>query len=57
LESGELIKVGESKAIKINIRLIAATNRDLQREIEAGNFRQEFCFTGLQCFQIVLPSA
>ena len=55
LESGELIKVGESKAIKINIRLIAATNRDLQKEIEAGNFRQDL-FYRIAVFTIALPS-
>ena len=54
LETGELIKVGESKPIKVNIRLIAATNRNLQKEIEAGNFRQDL-FYRLAVFQIALP--
>ena len=55
LETGELIKVGENKPIKIDIRLIAATNRDLQQEIEAGNFRQDL-FYRIAVFQIALPS-
>ncbi|MGC4100526.1 sigma-54-dependent transcriptional regulator [Ferruginibacter sp.] len=55
LESGELIKVGETKPVKINIRLITATNRDLQKEIEAGNFRQDL-FYRIAVFQIALPS-
>lgn len=55
LETGELIKVGESKSIKVNIRLIAATNRDLQKEIAAGNFRQDL-FYRIAVFQIALPA-
>ncbi len=55
LETGELIKVGESKSIKVNIRLIAATNRDLQNEIAAGHFRQDL-FYRIAVFQITLPA-
>ena len=55
LETGELIKVGENKSIKVNIRVIAATNRDLEKEIEAGNFRQDL-FYRIAVFQIALPA-
>ena len=55
LESGELIKVGESKPKKINVRIIAATNRDLKSEIEKGTFRSDL-FYRLSVFQIILPS-
>ncbi len=55
LETGELIKVGESKSVKVNIRLIAATNRELQKEIEAGHFRQDL-FYRIAVFQIALPA-
>ena len=55
LETGELMKVGENKTITINIRLIAATNRNLQKEIEAGNFREDL-FYRLAVFQIALPA-
>lgn len=55
LESGELIKVGESKPKKINVRIIAATNRDLKSEIEKGTFRSDL-FYRLSIFQIILPS-
>ncbi len=55
LESGELIKVGESKPKKINVRIIAATNRDLKGEIEKGTFRSDL-FYRLSVFQIILPS-
>jgi len=55
LENGEFIKVGESKVTKVNIRIIAATNRDFKKEIEAGHFRQDL-FYRLSIFQINLPS-
>lgn len=54
LESGEFIKVGESKTIKVNVRIIAATNRDLQKEIEAGHFRSDL-FYRLSVFEITMP--
>lgn len=55
LETNEFIKVGESKSTRINVRVIAATNRDLQKEMEAGNFRSDL-FYRLAVFQISLPS-
>ncbi|HRQ49178.1 MAG TPA: sigma-54 dependent transcriptional regulator [Agriterribacter sp.] len=55
LEAGEFLKVGESKSTKVNVRIIAATNRDLQKEIEAGNFREDL-FYRIAVFQIALPS-
>lgn len=55
IENGEYIKVGESKPTKVNVRIIAATNRDLAKEIELGHFRQDL-FYRLSVFQIQLPS-
>lgn len=55
LESGEFIKVGDTKTIKVNVRIIAATNRDLQKEMEAGHFRSDL-FYRLSVFQIILPA-
>lgn len=54
LESGEFIKLGDTKTYKVNVRIIAATNRDLQREVEAGRFRSDL-FYRLSVFQISLP--
>lgn len=54
LETGEFIKVGESKPSKCNVRIIAATHRDLQKEIEVGHFRLDL-FYRLSVFQIYLP--
>lgn len=55
LESGEFIKVGDTKTVKINVRIIAATNRNLQKETEANHFRSDL-FYRLSVFQIELPS-
>jgi DNA-binding NtrC family response regulator len=55
IEAAEFIKVGESKSTKVNVRIISATNRDLQKEIEAGTFRKDL-FYRLSAFQIKLPA-
>ena len=44
LESGEFIKVGETKPTKVNMRVIAATNRDLKKMIAAGTFREDLYY-------------
>lgn len=54
LESNEFIKVGQTQSKKVNVRIIAATNRDLKPEIEKGNFREDI-FYRLSVFQINLP--
>ena len=54
LETGEFIKVGENKPTKVNVRIIAATNRDLEKEIQHGNFREDL-FYRIAIFQIKLP--
>jgi len=55
LENGEYLKVGESKVAHADVRIIAATNRDLLKEIEAGRFRQDLYYR-LSIFSIKLPS-
>ncbi|MBC7775977.1 MAG: sigma-54-dependent Fis family transcriptional regulator, partial [Phycisphaerae bacterium] len=55
LETGEFIKVGETTSTKVNVRLIAATNRDLPKEIEQGHFRADL-FYRIAVFQIKLPA-
>lgn len=54
LETGELIKIGDTKPIRVDVRVIAATNRDLSREITEGRFREDL-FYRLSVFQIHLP--
>lgn len=55
IESGEFLKVGETKPTKVNVRIIAATNRDLKQEIELGHFREDL-FYRISVFQIHLPA-
>ena len=54
LETGEYIKVGDTKTKTVNVRFIAATNRNLSEEIESGKFRQDL-FYRLSVFTINLP--
>lgn len=54
LETGEYIKLGETKSTKVNVRVIAATNCDLKEEIEKGRFREDLYYR-LSVFHIHLP--
>ncbi len=54
IETGEFFKVGASKPSQVNVRIIAATNRDLLKEIAAGTFREDLYYR-LSVFQIKLP--
>lgn len=55
LETGEFLRVGETKTTKVSVRIIAATHRNLQQEILLGNFREDL-FYRLSVFQIKLPA-
>lgn len=55
IETGEYIRIGDNKPVKTDFRIIAATNRDLQMEIEKGNFREDL-FYRISVFQIRLPA-
>ena len=54
IESGEFIRVGESKSHKTDVRIIAATNRDLKEEVDKENFRQDLYFR-LKTININVP--
>jgi len=55
LETNEFIKVGDTKAVKVNVRIISATNRDLAHEIKDGHFREDLYYR-LNTFTIQLPA-
>lgn len=54
LQERELERLGGTKVIKVNVRLIAATNKDLTGAVEAGNFREDL-FYRLNVYPIYLP--
>jgi formate hydrogenlyase transcriptional activator len=54
LQTGEFERLGSSKTLRTNARLIAATNRDLEREVREGRFRADLFFR-LSVFPITLP--
>ncbi|HVG58509.1 MAG TPA: sigma-54 dependent transcriptional regulator [Hyalangium sp.] len=55
LQEGEFERVGGIKTTRVDVRLVAATNRDLQAEIEAGRFRKDLYYR-LAVVPIVLPA-
>lgn len=55
LENGEMIRVGDTTTTKVDVRIIAATNRDLKERVERGEFRQDL-FYRLSVFSIELPA-
>jgi two-component system, NtrC family, response regulator len=55
LETGEFYRIGESKSRHVNVRFIAATNRNIDKEAEAGTFRNDLYYR-LSVFVITLPT-
>jgi formate hydrogenlyase transcriptional activator len=54
LEQGQFERLGSSRTIKVNVRLIAATNRDLAQDVSDGKFRKDLYYR-LNVFPITLP--
>ncbi len=54
LQEGEIRRVGSTQARRVNIRLIAATNRDLKQQVELGEFRSDLYFR-LHVMEVQLP--
>ena len=55
LQESEITRVGSDKAIKVNVRVLAATNKDLTKEIAEGNFREDL-FHRLNVIPIAVPA-
>ena len=55
LETGEFLRVGASKAQRTNVRVVAATNENMQKAIASGKFREDL-FYRLSAIPIALPS-
>jgi DNA-binding NtrC family response regulator len=54
IETGEFERVGSSKTLRANVRIISATNANLHDEVAAGRFRQDLLFR-LNTIEIALP--
>lgn len=54
LETGQFMKIGSTYSNTVDVRVIVATNRDLEQEIVNGNFREDL-FNRLSSFHIHLP--
>lgn len=54
IQEGELERVGDTQVRRIDVRIIAATNRDLRSEVEAGRFREDLFFR-LNVFPVKIP--
>jgi two-component system, NtrC family, response regulator HupR/HoxA len=54
LQDGEILRIGDTRPITVDVRIIAATNRDLEAEVEAGRFREDLYFR-LAGVDVALP--
>jgi two-component system, NtrC family, response regulator HydG len=54
LQDGSLERVGSSRSIRVDVRILAATNRDLEEEVNAGRFRQDL-FYRLNVISVEIP--
>ena len=54
IEEKEFEKVGDSKSIKVDVRILSTTNRDLKEEVDKGNFRKDLYYR-LSIVPIIIP--
>ncbi|MCB2147855.1 MAG: nitric oxide reductase transcriptional regulator NorR [Deltaproteobacteria bacterium] len=55
IQEGEIQRVGSEKLIKVNVRLLTATNRNLEKEVEKGNFREDL-FHRINVYPLRVPA-
>src|SRR5690606_18775368 len=54
LQNGELVRVGSERAVHVDVRVLAATNKDLDRAVQEGAFREDLFFR-LNVFPLQVP--
>src|ERR1051325_10330278 len=54
LDQGEIRRVGDNRPIKVDVRIIAATHHDLEKDVQAGTFRKDL-FYRLSVFTVTPP--
>lgn len=55
LESGDIRRVGDNESLKVDVRVVCATHRDLERMVQEGEFREDLMFR-INTFEIMVPS-
>ncbi len=55
LESGEIRRVGDNESLKVDVRVVCATHRDLEAMVQDGRFREDLMFR-INTFEIMVPS-
>jgi two-component system NtrC family response regulator len=55
LESGEIRRVGDNESLKVDVRVVCATHRDLEAMVQEGQFREDLMFR-INTFEIMVPS-
>ncbi len=55
LETGDIRRLGDNQTVHVNVRIVCATHRDLEKMVEEGTFREDLMFR-INTFEIRVPS-